>query len=179
MNWHEWIRRNDLKRANWNEWIETNELKWSNWFERIELNEWHDWIEMTELTWMKWNECIEPNELKRMTWHEWIEINDLKVVNCPKWEKLSGFICLLCEIEFWLQFRAHFVDHFPVRGAHLRKQRPSSGDHGRPLYPKETQGFAPKVFSAANSHDPDRSHFPTTWWWCDWHDVVAMMVRQL
>ena len=52
------------------------------------------------------------------------------------------------DMKLSLKFRAHFVDHFPDRGAQPRKQRPSSGDRGRPLYPKKTQGFAPKrVFS--------------------------------
>ena len=59
--------------------------------------------------------------------------------------------------------------------------------------PEKTQGFAPgnlfsrefrvlrpRVFSAVNSRIPDRSHFPTAWWWCDWHDdVVDMILRQL
>ena len=63
-----------------------------------------------------------------------------------------------------------------------RKQSPDFGDHGRPRYPKKTQGFAPRrrVFSRLHSRVPDLLHFPTTWWWCAWHDdVVDMMVRML
>ena len=96
-----------------------------------------------------------------------------------------SFLRFLCEIELSLiQSRAHFVDHFPDRGAHPQKQRPSSGDHGRPLYLKKRRVFRPRVFSAVNSRVPDRSHFSTTSCWCGWHDdwdddVVAMMVRQL
>ena len=46
-------------------------------------------------------------------------------------------------------------------------------------WPEKT-GFCTRVFSSVNSRVPARSHFPTTWWWCDWHDdVVDMMVRQL
>ena len=91
--------------------------------------------------------------------------------------KLSVFLRILCEIELSLQSRAHFVDliskkckksrqcnfhvksssryscahfvnHFPDRGARPRKGRPSSCDRGQPLYPKKTKGFAPEsVFS--------------------------------
>ena len=93
---------------------------------------------------------------------------------------VSLFYDFLSEFELSLESRAHFVNHFPNRGAKPRKQRPSSGDHGRPLYPEKTPVFVPKSVSSVI---PDRSHFPTTWWWCGWHDdwdddVVAMMVRQ-
>ena len=106
-----------------------------------------------------------------------------------KWFQAVSFLRFLCEIELSLQARAHFVDHFPDRAAHPRKQRPSSGDHGRPLYPKKTQGFAPEsVFSRAFTRSRSLT-FPNylmmMWlaWWCGWHDwdddVVAIMVRQL
>ena len=69
---------------------------------------------------------------------------------------------------------------FCDRGAQPRKQRPSSGDHGRPLYKRKHGYLRARVFSSVNSRVPDRSHFSTTWWWCGWHDdVVDMMVRQL
>ena len=118
-----------------------------------------------------------------------------------KVEKTGSFLRCLSKIELSLQSRAHFVGHFPDRGAQPRKQRPSSGDHGWPLYPKKyrllhprAQAFAPaRGFEHVNTCFRDRSHFATTWWWCDWHsltswcgwhddwdgDVVAMMVRQL
>ena len=79
-----------------------------------------------------------------------------------KWSDPVSFLRFLCEIELSLQSRAHFVDHFPDRGAHPQKQRPSSGDHGRPLYLKKRRVFRPRVFSAVNSRVPDRSHFSTT-----------------
>ena len=49
---------------------------------------------------------------------------------------------------------------------------------------KKRRVLHPKVFSSVNSRVLDRSHFPTTWWWCSWHDdwdddVVAVIVRQL
>ena len=69
---------------------------------------------------------------------------------------------------------------FCDRGAQPRKQRPSSGDHGRPLYKRKHRYLRARVFSSVNSRVPERSHFSTTWWWCGWHDdVVDMMVRQL
>ena len=68
---------------------------------------------------------------------------------------------------------------FPDKGAQLRKQRLSSGDHGRPLYPRKTHSFAPEsVFS----HEFTRSRSPTLpnylqvlWltWWCGSHDDVV------
>ena len=137
--------------------------------------------DMNIFTWMKWHEW---SELKRMFWNEWIERNNLatlssKVVRCCQF-----FLRFLCEIELSLQSRAHFADHSPDRAAKPRKQRRSSGNRGRPLYPKKHRVLRRRVFSAVNSHVPDRSHFSTTSWWCGWHDdwdddVVAMMVRQL
>ena len=82
----------------------------------------------------------------------------------------------LCETELSLQSRAHFVDHFPDRGAQPRKQRPSSGEHGRPLYPKKTQGFAPEsVFSREFTRSrsltlPNYLHMLWLTWWCGCHD---------
>ena len=71
-----------------------------------------------------------------------------------KWSEPAepvSFLRFLCEIELSLQSRAHFVDHFPDRGAHLRKQTPSGGDHGQPLYPKKHKVLRPRVFSAARA----------------------------
>ena len=73
------------------------------------------------------------------------------------------FFTFFYEIEFW----QHFVDHFPDRGAHLRKQRLSSGNCRQPLYQKKHRVLRPRIFSAVKSRVPDRLHFPTTSWWCD------------
>ena len=61
-----------------------------------------------------------------------------------------------------------FCRPLPDRGAHPRKQTPSSGDRGQPLCPKKHMVLRPRVFSAVNSHVPDRSHM-MMWltWWCD------------
>ena len=189
---------NELKCSNWFERIELNE--WNDW---IEINE----LTSMKLTWMNWNECIEANDMT--WWHEWIGMDDLKGMNCQKWSEPVTSLRFLCETELSLQSRAHFVGLIfkkwsePVtflrlfceiklslqcvhilrplsdRGAKPRKQRPSCGDHGQPLYPKKHRVLRPRVFSAVNSHVPDRSHFPTTWWWCDWHDDVVDMMMWL
>ena len=65
---------------------------------------------------------------------------------------------------------------FPDRGAHPRKQRPSSG---RPLYPKEHRASRPGTFSAVNSRVPDRSHFSTTCRCYGWHHDVVLMIMWL
>ena len=45
----------------------------------------------------------------------------------------------------------------------------------KPLHPQKTHSFAPEMNSGIL-----RCYFPTTWWWCGWHDaVVDMMVRML
>ena len=75
-----------------------------------------------------------------------------------------------------VQSRAHFVDHFPDRAAQPRKQRPSSGNHGQPLYLKKSQGFAPEsVFSREFTHSrsltlPNYLMMMRLTWWCGWHD---------
>ena len=122
--------------------------------------------------------------------------------NVPRPQFLR-FLYVFYEIELSLQSRGRFWPHFPkvFRARQFftifmwnralatvlcafcrRKQSPDFGDHGRPRYPKKTQGFAPRqrVFSRLHSRVPDLLHFPTTWWWCAWHDdVVDMMVRML
>ena len=72
--------------------------------------------------------------------------------------------------------RAHFVDHFPDQGAQPRKQRPSSGDRRRPLYPKKQKVLLPSVFSTVNSRCPDRSHSQLLG---DDNDVIDMMVEMM
>ena len=48
------------------------------------------------------------------------------------------------------------------------------------ILPGKTQGLRPRVFSAVNSRVPDRLHFPTTSWRCDWNDdVVGMMIEMM
>ena len=156
--------------VNWNKWLGMTDFKWRNWSEWIELNEWNEWIQTNELTWTNWNEKSRAHLSTSLSTSSW-----------KKWSEAVSFLRCLCEIELSLQSRPHFVAHFQDhRGAQPRKQTPSSGDHGQPLYPKKHRVLRPRVFSAVNSRVPDRSHFLTTWWWHDWHDdVLDMMVRQL
>ena len=142
---------------------------------------------MNELTWMNWNERTETNELKWMICRPHLQkvvrTRQFFTILCEielslqsrahfvdlilkKWSDPISFWQFLCEKELSLQSRAHFVDNFPDRGAKLRKQRPFSGDHRWPLYPKNTRFLRPRMFSAGNSRVPDRSHMMMwlTWW---------------
>ena len=99
-----------------------------------------------------------------------------------KCKEAVSFWLFLCETELSLQLqsRAYFVDHFPDRGAQQRKQTPSSGDHGHPLYPKKNTGFCARECFQPWIHAFPIAHIPTTWWWCDWHDdVVDMMIEMM
>ena len=52
--------------------------------------------------------------------------------------------------------------------------------HGSYFTRKKHRVSRPRVFSSLSSGVPELLHFPTTWWWCGWHDdVVNMMVRML
>ena len=85
------------------------------------------------------------------------------------------------------QFLAIFIWNGALATVACAFYRPLSGsrrttaENGQPLYlKKKNRVLRPRVFSAVNSRVRSGSHFPTTWWWCDWDDdVVDMMVRQL
>ena len=78
------------------------------------------------------------------------------------------------------QSRAHFVVHFPDRGAKPWKHRPSSGDRGQPLYSKKRmvlrrECFQPWIhaFPIARIsqllHDDVVDMMICFSWWCGWH----------
>ena len=94
---------------------EMNELTWINW---------NEWLDMKDLKLMKWNAWLEMSELKRMTWHERLDMKELTWAKCNQWMAMNALK--------W-------------RGAHPRKQRPSSGDHGRR---KNTSFCARECFQA-------------------------------
>ena len=86
------------------------------------------------------------------------------------------FLRFWCEIELALQSCALFVGNFC-------KSRPETAEIGtlllrprKPLYPEKQRASRPRVFSSLNSRVPDLLHFPSTWWWCGWHDDVVYMV---
>ena len=188
INWHEWLEMKELKRMNWNEWIVMNEFQWNNWNEGIDMNELkrmnqHEGIVVKELKrsplkeWIDMND-FKVNELTWVTWHEWLDMNDLST---SSWKSGPS----PCEIELWLQSRAHFVAHFPDRAAKLRKHTPWSRTA---TLPEKNTGFCARECFQQWIHTfpiAHTSHLMMKWltWWCGWHDdwddVVAMMVRQL
>ena len=104
--------------------------------------------------------------------------NQVPVHILPIFQKCSehdSFQHFRMQIEVSLQSCALFVHNFcrsrpgtPETKTLLRRPRKS-------LPPQKTHSFAPEM----NSGIP-RCYFPTTWWWCGWHDaVVDMMVRML
>ena len=58
------------------------------------------------------------------------------------------FYDFLCEIELSLQSCAHFVAHFPDRGAQPRKQRTPQRRPRTATLPQKTQSFAPESLSS-------------------------------
>ena len=137
---------------------------------------------MKELKWRNWPEWIETNEVKQMNWNEWIEINELKWMNWKESIAKSApnphFFHVFFFVKWTLsrQVLVHIVSTtFPgSRREAPRKQRPFSGDH--------------RTTTDVQSRVPDRSGFPTPWWWltwwCGWHDdwddaVVAMMIEMM
>ena len=224
MKWNEWIDVSELKWVTCHGWLEMKELKRMNWTE---------WMKWNEFKQMNRHEIIETNELKRMNWHEWFVGLILKKWSEPisflrflcdqlldddvvdRWNgALATVSCTFCRPHLQIVVRTRQLRYslvrilwttFSDRGAHPRKQGPSSGDHGRPLYAKKTQGFAPQSLF---SREFTRSRSLTLpnhlmvmmmmmmmmvimvimmMWltrWCGWHDdwdddVAAMMVRQL
>ena len=176
---------------------ETNEFAWMNRHEWIETHElkrmtWHEWFVHVDLIFKK---CKKPSVF-----------GDLNVINylMTMWSKdemklwlqsPAHFVDLMVRLIFkkWSEAVSFFYDiyvksssryslvHILSTTFRIERNFPSSGDHGQPLYPKKHGFLRPRVFSAVNSHVPDRSHL-MMWltWWCGWHDdVVDMMVRQL
>ena len=83
--------------------------------------------------------------------------------------------------EFFLRFYISEIELSPVSCTCCRPlSRIEARNHG-----KRDAGFcALECVQACNSRVPNLLHFPTTWWWCGWHDnwdddVVAKMVGQL
>ena len=58
----------------------------------------------------------------------------------------------------------------PDPGPQPQKQRPYFGDHGSHSTQKNTRSRAECFYPWINSHASELSVFPTTWWWCGWHD---------
>ena len=104
-------------------------------------------------------------------------------------QALATVSCTLCQphlpkvLETWQFFNmfkckpssryyspVHFLSTtFAHQGPQPRKHRPYFGDHGS-HFTLKTGISRPIVFSSLNSRFPDLLHFPSTWWWCGWHD---------
>ena len=111
---------------------------------------------------------------------------------------LSGFLRFLCEIElvysrvrilltlFSISAKRHIFLTSLIWNRALATVvyactfcRPLSGSRRETA---ETETLQQRLRRAASpdSRIPDRSHFPPTWWWCDWDDdVVDMMIEMI
>ena len=196
-----------MKWVNWHEWHGMNELKWTNWDERIEIKEWKRMnCQQCSETISFLGVCAQSTtwwlffDMKSSSHYSLVHIlstsssksgpaltafyylfSEMATVSCtfcqphlPRVVWVSSFLQSLCEIELSLQSRAHFCWLSPIEA----KQRPSSGDHGRPLSPKKKRRVSrSRMFSSMNSRVPVCS---TTWWWCGWqNDVVDMMIEMM
>ena len=195
--WHEGINMNEVTWTDWNKGLEMKELKWMTWIERIERNR-LNWMNATnELKGKNWNRGLEMNEVKWINWHEGLEMNDLKWMNWNdlKWMTWNEWIEMIW--NEWIERNElpkvvrtrHFSGDFDGkrrsrysllhilsatlldRAAKPRKHRRSSGDHGRPFYPKK-HGFVPEsVFKREFTRSRSLT-LPNylmmiwlTWWW--------------
>ena len=200
-----------MKWMNWHEWHGMNELKWTNWDERIEIKEWKRMnCQQCSETISFLGVCAQSTtwwlffDMKSSSHYSLVHIlstsssksgpaltafyylfSEMATVSCtfcqphlPRVVWVSSFLRSLCEIELSLQSRAHFCWLSPIEA----KQRPSSGDHGRPLSPKKTVGFRARecfqawihAFPFAQLLDDDavdKMMWLTWWlrWWCECH----------
>ena len=60
--------------------------------------------------------------------------------------------------------------HVLLIEAHNRRNRDPTSANTEATLPEKNTGFRARAFSSLNSRVPDLLHFPTTWWWCGWHD---------
>ena len=140
----------------------------------FELNEWNELIQMNELTWMNWNEWTETNELTWMICGPHLE----KVVRTGQF--LTIFMCWTS----WWRCGRQMKWSSRCSRAHTLSTtfriKPRNRGPRTATLPAKNIGFcAREFFSAVNSLVPDGSHFPTTWWWCDWHDDVVGMIIEM
>ena len=208
MTWNEWIDMNDLTWMNCDEWVERNEVP------KVLLSFWRFLSEIA----LSLQSCAHFVDLIFKKWSEPVSFLRSYVINClmtmwltceielslqsrphfgdlifQKWPGPVSFLRFYLKSSSRCSLVHVLWTTFSDRGAHPQRHRPSSNDHGRPLYAKKKRVLRPRVLSSVNSRLPYRSHLRTTWWWCGWHmltfwcgchddwddDVVAVMVRQL
>ena len=208
MNWSEWIETKELNRMNWNEWIEANELKGMDCHKCSEPLQFffaifiwnralatscrpHLQSVLSDLQFL-FTVCMRNRALATVSctfcrphFHSFSKSGP----------KVSFFHDFMWSTTWWRcgwhmkpnsrYSLVHILSTtFPDWGSQPRKQRPSSGDRGQPLYLKKTQGFAPEsVFKREFTRSRSLT-LPNYRCWCGWHDdwdddVGAMMLRQL
>ena len=203
MIWDEWLGMNELTWMTWNEWIETKEWKWMNcqkWSETLfvkndsfwstawwlfcwymKLSSRYSLVHFVDLIFQKWSGVV-------TFWTIFCEIKlllkqsraHLSTSSSKRDLASSGFYIFFVKSSSRYSSLVHILwTTFPDRGAQLRKQRPSSGDHGRPLYPKETQSFAPESVFEPEVTLPN--YLMMTWmaWWCGSHHHQAAGCKNL
>ena len=184
---------NELKWKNWNQQLDTNELKRMIWKELIAKNApipsvlFAMFIGNRALATVSRTFC-RPHR-PRVVWdRQFFTIIYDNMWSTTWWQcgwhmrPSSRYTCCrphLQKVVRGCQFVTNFmwnralatvactcVDHFPDRGAQPQKQRPSSGDQGRPLYRKKNTGFR-----ARKCFQPWIHTFPSPHTrWCGWHD---------
>ena len=127
MNWHEWVETN-VKRMKWNEWVEMHDLSTSSWKSGTHPSVFDEFYVINYLMTMSSTDEMELSLQSRAHFVDLIV--DLIFKKCKK--AVSFFFN-----DFYVKSSYSLVrmlsTAFPDQGAHPRKQRPCSGDHGRPL----------------------------------------------
>ena len=156
---------------------------WMNW--RYEWMQWQQWImnaRMTEWMTQRMNEWVSEWMNERM--NEWMNQWFLPILSSKSALALRVFL-ILCETELSLQSCAHFVDHFPDRGAKFGETATILRRPRRPRRPQKAHSFV-----LESSFKPGFTHSRTVtlpnylmmmWltWWCAGHDDVVDMIATM
>ena len=198
LKWNAWLDMIQLKWMTWHEGIQTHELKWMTC---------HEWIEGNELPKVLWTRSFLRCFLGKSS-SRYSLVNILSTPSSKKWPEplsvLRFYVINYLTTMWWHMKSSRFsLVHILSTSPWKSGPRPSvffdvnvrsssryslvrflsTALQRRPrthFTRKNTQGFAPEsVFSSMNSSVPDCSHFPTTWWWCGWHDDVVDMVIEM
>ena len=150
---------------------------------------WHENENDNEMKWneMKWNEMKMPcNENENE--HENENENEIKWMHARMNESINQAINEICRphlpkvlrtrqffpILMWNRAHAAVLctflsTTFADRGPKPRNGDPTSATTEATL-PQKKEFRARNCFQAWIHAIPDLLHFPTTWWWCCWHD---------
>ena len=176
MNWHEWIEnieRNELPKAPIPWVFDDFYLKWSS---RYSLA--HILSTSSSKSGPRLSVFFFGFYVKSSSRYSLVRI--LSTSSSKSAKKMHSFIQFLCEsssrysLVHILSTRALSGSRRATAETETLQRRP-----GTATYPKRRRVLRPRVFSAVNSLIPDRSHFPSTWLWCDWHDDVVDMLIEM